>query len=169
FFDEDFFMYTEDLDLGVRIILAGYKNVLAENSIVYHKYSFSRNVKKFYYIERNRYLFLFKNFKIATLILISPALIFMEIGMIIFSLFSGWWRDKFLIYGYFSQANNWNKIIKKRKKIRQIRKIYDKDLFKKFVGKIFYQDPPMNQWIWTRIISPLFNFYFALTKKIIFW
>jgi hypothetical protein len=37
FFDEDFFAYSEDVDLGFRAQLKGFKAALAEQAIVYHK------------------------------------------------------------------------------------------------------------------------------------
>ena len=37
-FDPDFFMYHEDLDLGWRLRLAGYKTLVVPAAVVYHKY-----------------------------------------------------------------------------------------------------------------------------------
>ncbi len=39
FFDDDFFAYCEDVDLGLRGRLAGWSAVLATEAVVYHKYS----------------------------------------------------------------------------------------------------------------------------------
>lgn len=36
YFDEDFFAYVEDLDLGIRAVLHGYRCVLAREALVYH-------------------------------------------------------------------------------------------------------------------------------------
>lgn len=36
YFDEDFFAYAEDLDLGIRAVLQGYRSVLAPDAVVYH-------------------------------------------------------------------------------------------------------------------------------------
>lgn len=36
YFDEDFFAYSEDLELGIRAVLQRYRNVLAHDAIVYH-------------------------------------------------------------------------------------------------------------------------------------
>lgn len=169
YFPEDFFMYHEDLDLGWRMLLAGFKNLLVPTSIVYHKFSFSKSIQKYYFMERNRLIVLFKNYKIKTLILVCPALLAMEVGGFVFAIKSGWWKEKLKAYAYFFHSSNWQKIIEGRKKINQIRKVKDKEILKNFVGKILYQEPEMQNFVLEKIANPLFNAYFFLVKKIIFW
>jgi len=65
FFDDDFFAYAEDSDLGLRGRLAGWKAVLATKAVVYHKYSQSSgsfSSLKVYLVERNHYWVALKNF-----------------------------------------------------------------------------------------------------------
>jgi GT2 family glycosyltransferase len=65
FFDDDFFAYAEDSDLGLRGRLAGWEAVLAANAVVYHKYSQtggSLSPLKVYLVERNHYWVALKNF-----------------------------------------------------------------------------------------------------------
>lgn len=45
YFDEDFFAYAEDVDLGIRAVLRGYRAALAPRAIVYHKGSASTFVQ----------------------------------------------------------------------------------------------------------------------------
>lgn len=165
FFDEDFFMYHEDTDLGWRLRLAGYENILAPKSVVYHKYEFSKSIKKYYFMERNRYLTIFKNYSAWTLILISPALVLMELGLLFFSFFSGFWKEKFRVYDYFLRAENWRKLMKKRKKIQNPRKLSDKQISKYFVGQILFQD--MNNVILRKIANPIFDLYWRIVKYFI--
>ncbi len=59
FFDEDFFAYTEDFDLGLRTRLAGCDVVYEPKSIVYHKHSQTAGVispVKTFYATRNSIL-----------------------------------------------------------------------------------------------------------------
>ena len=73
FFDDDFFAYAEDSDLGLRGRLAGWKAVLATRAVVYHKYSKSSgsfSSLKVYLVERNHYWVALKNF--------SPGLMIMQ-------------------------------------------------------------------------------------------
>ncbi|MCL6087660.1 MAG: glycosyltransferase, partial [Actinobacteria bacterium] len=65
-FDEDFFAYYEDVDLGWRLWVLGYKVVFSPNSIVYHvHHGTSRNFsedKLRYLKERNSLISIFKNY-----------------------------------------------------------------------------------------------------------
>ena len=88
-FDSNFFMYHEDLDLCVRAKLRGYETELISKAVVYHKYSFSQNKKKLFYVERNRLLFLFKNFPFKYLLLIFVAFLINELLIVLYSLLTG--------------------------------------------------------------------------------
>jgi GT2 family glycosyltransferase len=73
-FDEAFFAYCEDTDLGLRLRWAGYKSVVAPNAEVKHFYSMTAgrfSLLKIYWVERNHYWVALKNFP-AILLLIVP-------------------------------------------------------------------------------------------------
>jgi GT2 family glycosyltransferase len=64
-FDEDFFAYCEDTDLGLRGRLAGWQALLARDAVVLHKYSQSGGAFspfKLFLVERNHYWLVIKNF-----------------------------------------------------------------------------------------------------------
>jgi GT2 family glycosyltransferase len=74
FFDDDFFAYCEDTDLGLRGRIAGWRAVLARDAVVYHRYSRSGgefSPFKLYLVERNHYWVTLKNFP-AGLLLTVP-------------------------------------------------------------------------------------------------
>jgi len=65
FFDDDFFAYCEDTDLGLRGRLAGWNAVLARDAVVYHRYSRSGGTfspLKLYLVERNHFWLALKCF-----------------------------------------------------------------------------------------------------------
>jgi GT2 family glycosyltransferase len=65
FFDDDFFAYAEDVDLGMRGRLAGWEAVAATQAVVHHKYSQTSGTLspfKVYLVERNHYWMAVKNF-----------------------------------------------------------------------------------------------------------
>lgn len=73
-FDEDFFCYCEDTDLGLRLQLYGWKSVYVPDAIVYHKYSQTSgkySLFKALLVERNHYWFLIKNYP-TILIILNP-------------------------------------------------------------------------------------------------
>ena len=64
-FDEDFFLYCEDTDLGLRARWAGWKCIYVPGAVVEHHYSHSAgraSQLKAYYVERNRLFVAAKNF-----------------------------------------------------------------------------------------------------------
>lgn len=63
-FDENFFLYCEDTDLGLRARWAGWKCAYAPDAAVCHRYSHSAGKAsplKAYYVERNRLFLVVKN------------------------------------------------------------------------------------------------------------
>lgn len=163
-FDEDYFMYNEDQDLGWRAWLAGYKCVLAKNSVVYHKYEFGRSISKYYFMDRNRIMTTLKNYKPISLFLYFPAFLIMEIGLFYFAIKNGWVKEKFKVWALFFKISFWKSIIGKRKEINNFRKVKDYKIAKLITGRIWYQE----------ISSPLLsianiflNIYFILVKFVL--
>ena len=75
-FDEAFFAYCEDTDLGMRLRWAGYKCFAAPGAEVLHYYSmtagkFSRD--KIFWVERNHFWVAVKNFPIPLLFVVPFA------------------------------------------------------------------------------------------------
>ena len=48
-FDDDLFLYHEDMDLSWRLRLSGWRLALAPRSVVYHKYAFNKAKSKFFF------------------------------------------------------------------------------------------------------------------------
>jgi len=166
FYDEEFWMYNEDQDLGWRVWLAGFSCLLANEAVVYHKYEFSRSIAKYYWMDRNRIVAILKNYHILTLILVFPAFLVMEIGLILFSLKSGWWKEKRNVWKYFLTPRTWVYLYKARRESQRIRRAKDRDIVKIFTGRIWYQE--IDDWK-LRIMNPVFDFYWKVVKFIIFW
>lgn len=165
-FDEIMWMYNEDQDLGWRIWLAGFKCVLAPDAVLYHKYEFSRSITKYYWMDRNRIIAILKNYHWATLLLILPAFLIMEFGLILFSVKSGWFKDKIRVWQYFLTPSTWLYLHRARKQIQVLRKAKDCDIVAMFSGKIWYQEIDD---VKLRLVNPIFDAYWYIVKKIIWW
>ncbi len=64
-FDDDFFLYAEDAELGMRLRWAGYRCLYQPKAVVVHRHSASLgkfSARKLYYIERNRLWLVVKTF-----------------------------------------------------------------------------------------------------------
>jgi len=69
-FDEDYFLYAEESDLGLRARLRGWKCTYVPAAVVEHDYSASSgraSRMKAFYVERNRLYTVIKNFPVALL------------------------------------------------------------------------------------------------------
>jgi len=70
-FDETFFAYCEDTDLGLRMLWAGYGLVVAPRAVVRHHYSMTsgkHSWRKVFWVERNHFRVALKSFPIALLL-----------------------------------------------------------------------------------------------------
>lgn len=166
-FNDGFFMYHEDTDLGWRFWLAGWRVVLAPKSAVYHKYEFSRSIKKYYFMERNRVLVLLQNYTIATLLLLSPMLLIMDVGMLLYSFVNGWWKYKLSVYAYFTDPLVWKNIFATRRTIQASRKRKDRDVISHFTGRIEFQD--VDSPLLRYVVNPVLNAYWQLIRRIVWW
>ena len=165
-FDEEYWMYNEDQELGWRVWLAGYKCILAPDAVIYHKYEFARSTKQFYWMDRNRIITILKYYHILTLILIFPAFIIMELGLVLFSLKTGWFKEKIRMWKYFLTPRTWKYIIKSRREVQRLRKRKDSEIVKMISGRIWYQE--VDDWK-LRFINPFFDIYWKIVRAIIIW
>ncbi|MDE3165721.1 MAG: glycosyltransferase family 2 protein, partial [Acidobacteriota bacterium] len=95
-FDDDFFLYCEDTDLGLRARWAGWKCLYVPEAEVEHHYSHSAgraSPLKAYYVERNRLFVLLKNFP-PRMLALAPLV----------TLARYWWHAWFLLRGRGSAA-----------------------------------------------------------------
>jgi len=169
FWDEDFFLYHEDIEYCLRLRLVGYKIVMVRDSVFYHKYTFGRNKEKFYFIERNRWGVLLMFYKLSTCLLILPMFLIFEFGLLIFAWQKGWLNEKLRAYHYWFDFNHIKLWWGKRRHIQALRKIGDKELMKSFVGKITFDDVNVKNEILDKVGNPLMDAYWKLVRKIIFW
>ena len=80
-FDEAFFAYQEDVDLGFRAQLLGYRCLFVPRAIVYHKSRMTSSRVtglRFYLNQRNKYFVLIKNLPAKLLILCLPLILLFE-------------------------------------------------------------------------------------------
>lgn len=165
FYNEEYYMYHDDLELSLKVKLAGYQVILAPRSRIFHKYEFERSAKMIYYMERNRYLTMLIFYPKLLLALIALPALVMDIGMIFYSFLGGWIREEWKIYLYFFKSETYDKIAQERGRLKKISRRSFSDLARDFVGKIEFQE--IANPILSYIVNPLLNLYWNLVKKII--
>ncbi|MBI4438289.1 glycosyltransferase family 2 protein [Candidatus Uhrbacteria bacterium] len=150
--DPFLFIYHEDLELGWRIRLAGFHNVLAADSIAYHDYQFKRSIQKFYWMERNRVLVHLSHLTLRTLALFIVPMVLCEIGLIAFSIKGGWFKEKILVYASLLSPRSWKYVVKKRRESRLLRRVSDREIVKLWTGRI--EDQEVRSFAVDHLINP---------------
>jgi len=92
--DRDYFMYGEDLDLGLRLWLAGHRVGLLPGARVTHGYEFDKGAMKWFWLERNRWRTVLSVYPAALLALLAPALLAAELGLLALAARQGWLTAK---------------------------------------------------------------------------
>ena len=93
-FPPEFFLYHEDVDLSVRIRMAGHRVGIEPTALVAHDYEFGANAEKWFWLERNRLAFLVRTYPGALLALLTPALLATELALLLVAAKGGWGREK---------------------------------------------------------------------------
>ena len=151
-FDENFFAYCEDTDLGLRGRLAGWKAISVPSAIVYHYYS--GTIKEYssfkaFLVERNHFWVALKNFPLILLILV-PFYTMIRYFFLIYGILyhkgpgAKFESSKFklffiLIRAHISALKGVPLILRKRKLIQKNKKLTNKEiynLFKKHLLKV---------------------------------
>ncbi len=92
--ERDYFMYGEDLDLGLRIWLSGQGVGLVPAARVEHSYEFDKGQLKWFWLERNRWRTVLSVYPAAVLLLLAPALLAFELGLLAIAARGGWLDSK---------------------------------------------------------------------------
>jgi len=163
--NEEYYMYHDDMEFSLKARLAGYKIILAPLSVIFHKYEFSRSVNMLYFMERNRYLLIYSFYPWHLIILLIPALVFMSLGMMSFAIFKGWFKTWLNVNLYFLKPSTWWKIFKFRGRIKKLKKGSILEICKQMKGKLEFLE--IDNFVLKKIANPILNCYFQFVKKII--
>ncbi len=93
-----FFLYQEDVDLCLRLRLAGGRIGIEPSARVDHDYEFAKGEAKWRHLERNRWAMIVRTYPAALLLAIAPVLAATELALVVISLAGGWARQKALAW-----------------------------------------------------------------------
>jgi GT2 family glycosyltransferase len=139
-FDEDFFMYGEEIDWCWRSRLSGYKFFFTPGTTIYHIGSAATGKwqphKKIYYFHRNHLLLLLKNTSTIDLISILPVKIFLEFVAIGYYLFKKDIKGAYAVFkSLFWLTTNFVSIWKKHNKVQSNRTVPDSKIKRKLLQR----------------------------------
>jgi GT2 family glycosyltransferase len=93
-FRDHFFMYCEDVDLSLRLRLAGERVGVEPAARVDHDYSFVKGSDKWRLLERNRWAVVLAVYPRRLLVLLAPALVATELALLPAAAAGGWLGEK---------------------------------------------------------------------------
>jgi GT2 family glycosyltransferase len=158
-FDESFFLYCEDLDLGWRLRLAGERSFLAPASRVVHRHEFRRNPEKFFRLERNRWLALLKNFSTRSLIVLAPLLALDELALALIALAQGWGGQKVRAWGSLLATETRRELRASRRAVQALRRVPDREIARWMSGRMEFDgvEPALLRWFANPILGGLWR------------
>ena len=166
-FEEMMFMYLEDADVSWRLRQLGFGVYLVPASTIYHKYSFAGRFGYYYHLEKNRYWLLGVYYRLATLLLLAPALLAMELGQWIFALLTGLAWQKARAVGFFLKPANIAALWRARRAAQKRRVIGDRRFLRDFTGRIDFAE--ISNPVLKYVANPVFAAYWWVARRVIFW
>lgn len=161
---EDFYMYHDDVEISLKARLAGYRIILAPQSVIYHKYEFSRSVQMLYYIERNRLITLLSFYPWPLLVLVSLPALLVQAAMLPYALLGGWLRTALAVDSYFLRPSTYVKIYGYRRGLRRLAKVPFRDLASGFSARIEFQE--ITNPLLRYVANPLMDAYWKAIRKL---
>jgi GT2 family glycosyltransferase len=98
-FSEPYFMYQEDVDLSLRLRLAGGRVGVEPAAVVDHDYAFAKGAAKWRMLERNRWATIVRTYPGALLLAVAPALAATELALLVVAAAGGWLPEKLTATG----------------------------------------------------------------------
>jgi hypothetical protein len=134
--DRLFFAYGEDKDWGWRGLMMGWQSIYVPSSRILHKWSpiLGHTPRKFYYLEFERILSIWKNYSKRTLLVLAPLFLLVECSVLLHATFNGWLREKLRSYSDILRVRG--VVARRRRSIQARRVVRDSTLVGRFVTEI---------------------------------
>ena len=114
YFDNDFFCYNEDLDIGLRLIRKDWKSAYAHKSkLIHYCGGTASNDFAAYQLHRNMLWVIIKNYSLGKIILTSPFIIFYQFALLFLYMIRG--KLNIIIKAKIDSIKGFSKMIYKRK------------------------------------------------------
>ena len=134
-FDESYFIYFEDHDFGWRLRALGAEVLSVPQARCFHgtgteglsiRQLGTYSSRRVFYLIRNRWLCILKNFSLRTLLVMLPLLVFYEGAQFAIVVKKGWlrewWRSVTWVGGHLPQ------VLRERRRIQRARRVPDREL-----------------------------------------
>lgn len=142
FYDEDYFLYFEDIDISFRLQHAGWKVRYLPDAVLWHVKGgcteeggsfFSKNPEIKREILKNRWFTIMKNLPISYLIINLPFICIADTYSLLYLFFQSPGQVPEVISAYFDILKNFKRVIKKRRQIQvagTLKQLTSKQIFR---------------------------------------
>jgi N-acetylglucosaminyl-diphospho-decaprenol L-rhamnosyltransferase len=160
--DREYFMYGEDLDLGLRLWLAGHRVGLVPAARVIHSYEFTKGSAKWFWLERNRWRTVLSVYPPVLLALLAPALFAGELGLLAVAARQGWLRPK--LRAQASAIASLPRTLARRRTLQEARRIGSRELAEQLTSSL---DSPYLAAASSRLLSVPQAIYWRLVRGVL--
>lgn len=115
----NFFLYYDDVEIALRIRLAGGRVGIEPAALVDHHYEFSRRGVKWRMLERNRWASIVRTYPAPLLWAVLPGLLLTDIALLVIAVASGWGGQKALAMA--DVARSLPRLLGERRKVQATR------------------------------------------------
>lgn len=166
-FSPSLFMYLEDAELGWKLHLIDRPPHVCCDSVVFHKYTFSSTLRSYEYLERNRWWLIAVHYKLATILVLLPALLLMEVGQLIYATSQGLLGAKWRAVAGFMHPTFLGQAWVARRRTQSARMVGDRQMLLRWSGTI--DSPYLNGWMVRRVANPVLGAWHRLACWCVRW
>ena len=162
-FDERYFMYCEDLDLGLRLRLAGYGVGLAPAARVEHDYQFAKGERKWFLLERNRWWTVVSDYPGRLLALLLPSLVLAELALLAVAARGGWLRAK--LRAQLAVVRELPQMLARRRRVQALRQISAGEFARRLSADL--DNPNLGALAAVRPLATMQRAYWAMVLRLV--
>jgi N-acetylglucosaminyl-diphospho-decaprenol L-rhamnosyltransferase len=162
-FDPDYFMYCEDLELSLRLWLAGWEVGIEPRARVEHGYDFAKGAMKWFLLERNRWQTVLATYPGPLLALVLPALLAFDVALLPIARRDGWLGAKLRADAAVVRALP--RIFARRRRVQAARRISAAEFAAHLTAGL--DSPYLAVPSWARGLAALQRRYWALARALL--
>jgi GT2 family glycosyltransferase len=160
---ERFFLYHEDVDLSLRVRLAGGRLGVEPAARVDHDYEFAKGGHKWRYLERNRWATLIRTYPGVLLFLLLPALLATEVALVVAATAGGWLPQKLRAWG---ETIVWlPRLVGERRRIQRARTIGAGEFAAGLTAEL--DSPYLGRAGRSRVLAVVLGAYWAVVRRLV--
>ena len=162
-FAPEFFLYHEDVDLSLRVRLAGGTLGVAADARVDHDYEFDKGPAKWRYLERNRWATMIRTYPGTLLWLLAPALVATELALLVVASANGWIGQKLRAKGDLIAALP--RLLRERRAVRATRTVTTAEFARALTPRL--DSPYLGAASRSRLLDALLGAYWRIVLRLL--